>query len=33
MSAQDPSLAQRDRSEFLRRYRSLGGFHLSACYP
>jgi hypothetical protein len=33
MTAQDPSLAQRDRPEFLRRYRSLGGFHLSACYP
>jgi hypothetical protein len=33
MAAQDPSLAQRDRPEFLRRYRSFGGFHQSTCYP
>jgi hypothetical protein len=33
MPAQDPSLTQRDRPEFLRRYRTLGGFHFSTCYP
>ena len=33
MKAQDPSLSQRDRTEYLRRYRMRGGFHLATCYP
>jgi hypothetical protein len=33
MKAQDPSLLQRDRTEYLRRYRMRGGFHLATCYP
>jgi len=33
MKAQDPSLSQRDRTEYLRRYRMCGGFHLATCYP
>ena len=33
MKAQDPSLSQRDRTEYLRRHRMRGGFHLATCYP
>ncbi len=33
MSSQDPSLARRDQSGYLRRYTPYGGFHLATCYP